>query len=590
MNNSSLQLITDLTDRVMNRRTLLRSAVIGAGLATFSPLLAACGEEDIDDDAMVEEDDDVDDDPAAEVDDDEVAEVDDDPAVEEDDDDLEDAPVDAEGVFGGTLTVAHESPVHSLDIQSITTGPRMFGQHIFETLLAYGEDYSTQPLLAESWEWDDDGLALTFHLREDVLFHNGDPMLADDVVASIERYMEAGSRGVVGEMIDSVREIDDSTVEITVPEVNSAMIPTFTSPLIYIGILPREAIEGKDHGEVEAAEDLIGTGPYQVDVWVPDDELELVRFDDYYQTEGERDGYAGAKVAYFDRIVFTAVPEAGTRISGLLTGESDFALALPRPERNRLEGDPDVSPVIGGPGSTQTVPFNHYEGAGWSADRTFRQAVQAAIDCEDIAMLTLGGDPDFFELNPSIYRIDQVWWTDVAADTYNQHDPERARQLLDEAGYDGEEIILVYDIGVDVDVSIVTALTEQLEEVGINIDARGVDSATRGELRASQEGWHMLTDGMTVRFTPADWDATLACATGRANWCNEEMETTFEELRVTLDEDEQKPLSDEIQRIHHEHVYALHLFDGLQLIGQRNDIMGFEQWYHERFWGVWREE
>jgi 2,5-diketo-D-gluconate reductase A len=70
----------------------------------------------------------------------------------------------------------------------------------------------------------------------------------------------------------------------------------------------------------------------------------------------------------------------------------------------------------------------------------------------------------------------------------------------------------------------------------------------------------------------------------------ERIRQNLEVFGLTLDEEEQKPLSDEIQRIHHEHVYALHLFDEFPLIARRNDIAGFEQWYLERFWGVWREE
>jgi peptide/nickel transport system substrate-binding protein len=256
-----------------------------------------------------------------------------------------------------------------------------------------------------------------------------------------------------------------------------------------------------------------------------------------------------------------------------------------------LEDDPDVVPLVGGAGTTQTVPFNHHEDAGWSANRLFRQAVQARLDYEEVALTAFGGDEDLYDLNPSIYRRAQDdWWTDVAADTYNQNDPERARELLEESGYDGEEIIFLYVAGDSLSVATVTVLSDQLEDIGINITTEGVDGPTMINRRAQPDSWHLQTDGMSLRFTPADWDATLNCETFRSNWCDDEMQAAFDQLQVTVGQEEQKPLSDEIQRVYHENVYALHLFDHFDLVAHRENIKGFEHWYLPRFWGVWREE
>lgn len=574
--------LSELSATVIDRRTLLRRAAIGFGGVTLFPLLTACTDDDDDSTAAEDESDEVEDAPAAEEDE----EADDEPEDEEEDD----SPSNGEGVFGGRCTVAVDITVTHLDIQtSSDTMTRIIGNHMYETLLAYGEDYSVVPRLAEDWEMSDDGTVCTVHLREDVLYHNGDSMVADDVLASIERYMEYGARGVLPDFVESATDADDYTVEITMVQPEFRFIDMLASPSIGMHIQPRAIIEGKAVEEL-GPDEYIGTGPFKLDEFIGSEEVLMSRFDDYYETEGEPDGYGGAKTAYFDELRWVVVPETGARVSGLLAGEYDYVRSIPSAERPRLEDNPDTSTNLAGAPFWWSLGFNAHEDAGISANHTFRRAVQARADARQVADLITGGDEDLYELQPSMYMsVQESWWTDAGGELFNMNDPELAQELLEEAGYDGEEFIIAYNPTLEPHNGIAEGFAAQLREIGIDVVLRALDAAALSDLLDQTEGWHATPDLFSIRFSPLDWLGTYGCATARRFWCNEDFDAAANELRATANEEEQKALNDEMQRVWHEGANWIKTLDLFDLRGMSADIHGYEPWYLERFWGVWRE-
>jgi peptide/nickel transport system substrate-binding protein len=597
--------LADLSATVIDRRTLLRRTAIGVGGFALFPLLAACGgddeestdaeegdEEDGEDQEVAEEDEEEDDTPVA--DDDAEEDDEDEEAPEEDDDDEDeeedDAPSNGEGVVGGRFTVAVDITVTHLDIQtSSDTMTRIIGNHVYETLLAYGEDYAVVPRLAEAWEMSDDGTVCTLNLRDDILYHNGDSLVADDVLATIERYMEYGARGVLPDFVESASDPDEHTVEIQLLQPEFRFIDMLASPSIGMHIQPRAIIEGKAVEEL-GPDEYIGTGPYKVDEFTASEEVLMSRFDDYYEPEGERDGYGGAKTAYFDEIRWLVVPETGARVSGLQAEEYDYVRSIPSAERSRLEDNPDTTTNLAGAPFWWALGFNAHEDAGISTNHTFRQAVQARADARQIADLITGGDEDLYELQPSIYKtVQESWWTDAGGELFNMNDPELAQELLEESGYDGEEFIIAYNPTLEPHNGIAEGMAAQLREIGITVELLALDAAALDALLEEGEGWHATPDLFSIRFGPLDWLGTFGCATARRFWCNEDFDAAANELRATADEEEQKVLNDEMQRIWHEDANWIKTLDLFDLRGMAANIQGYQPWYLERFWGVWRE-
>ncbi|MEX2374282.1 MAG: ABC transporter substrate-binding protein [Dehalococcoidia bacterium] len=175
------------------------------------------------------------------------------------------------------------------------------------------------PGLAESWEVSDDQLTYTFNLREGVLFHDGREMTAEDVKASLDRWFAVTPVTWEVASFESINVVDNTiAVQLNEP---------FTGTLDALGlnpaaILPKEVVDRVGEDEL-TGDDLVGTGPYMVTDFTPERSWTLERFDDYHgQFTGELSFMAGERRAYADVIEFTRVAEPGTRLAGLLAGDS----------------------------------------------------------------------------------------------------------------------------------------------------------------------------------------------------------------------------------------------------------------------------
>src|SRR5699024_9835601 len=164
----------------------------------------------------------------------------------------EDGEQEAEAVEGGEIRVAYSAQPPVLDPQvgtAIITAEVM--GHVFEPLLTTDSDYNIKPSLAESWEQSEDGLTVTFNLREGVLFHNGEEMTAEDVVASMNRWKDGpGGRGQFENAI--FEEVDEYTVELKMDEpISTALVGIAQGTSSFSAIMPKEVIEGADPTSVD---------------------------------------------------------------------------------------------------------------------------------------------------------------------------------------------------------------------------------------------------------------------------------------------------------------------------------------------------
>src|SRR5690625_652612 len=202
---------------------------------------------------------------------------------------------------GGTLNIAIDAPPPTLDWPSNpATATRDTARLIYETLLTTTENFEVQPMLAESVETDDNQ-TYTFKLREGIKFHNGQEMTSEDVVASMERWLEQST--ITGNIfIDATWTAeDDYTVVLELKHPSSLTLDTLASAKQAAIIMPKEAVEAAG---AEEPEEHIGTGPFQFDEWQQDRHLIFKKFPDYQPREEEADGLAGKREALVDEIVF----------------------------------------------------------------------------------------------------------------------------------------------------------------------------------------------------------------------------------------------------------------------------------------------
>ena len=391
--------------------------------------------------------------------------------------------------FGGTLRIAATGEPPTLDNMVYGSSPvGEFSKHIFETPFAFNKEYEPIPYLVESYNFQEDGKILEMKLREGVLFHNGKEMTSSDFVASMKRWGNYSSKGKDAfKYINKVVKVDSYTVKVHFDEPFSPILAYLARSRHACTILPEEIAEKYGASPIDKS-DYIGTGPYKFEEWVANNYIKISRFKDYVARDEPADGYGGKRVAYFDEIRLIPVPELGTRISGLEVGEFDFVTRISSDHFNQIGRTPAAEPFKYVFPGYNLVYFNLEEGR---ANIELRRAILAALDMEPILISTYG-DPEFYNATGTYYPEGTLWYTENGTDLYDQANSEKAKELMEAAGYDGDELryLSTKEFSNHYDQSVI--VIDQLEKVGINIDFKLHDWATLRQKIENPEEWDLF--------------------------------------------------------------------------------------------------
>ena len=486
---------------------------------------------------------------------------------------------------GGDVIVGTVSAPPLTDAQASTAEvSRNVSLHWIETLWARDENGNAIPDLAQKTDVSADGKTYTFTLRQGVRFHNGQEMTADDVKASLERYGRVGGSAAMMKPVESITPVSKHVVRVALKQPVPGFIDQLSSPRAPVGIMP--ASEGdKERGKINH----IGTGPYQFVEFRPDSHVKLKRFDGYTPNPNapKRDGFGGRKTAYFDTVTFRHIPEGGARTAALETGEIHAVDMLPPAAADRLKTNKSVKIYAAMPWAFQTIIINASLGA--TANVKVRQAIQAALDCEEI--MAIAGE--------GLYRLTHGWQHpgttyfagDVGKEYYNQKNPARTRQLLQEAGYKGEEIVFLTDSTYKNHQDTAVVATEQLKKAGLNIRLNTVDWPTAFEIRRKPEGWNLWSLGFGIEpyegpYNVAGFFTTENGGKG-SQWAPDlELNRADAALNSSLKvEDRTKAFAD-FQRRFFEYVPAIKVGDLGRYQATRANVVGYATGRIPRMWDV----
>lgn len=455
-------------------------------------------------------------------------------------------------VSAQTLRYATIGEPPSLDVQMGTaTLASTISQHMFETLYAFDSANAPQPFLATGETISEDGKTIVISLRDGVMFHNGDTMDAEDVAASLSRWGEHGARGKLLGM-ESVEATGDLEVTITLAAPNGAWksVLAFVNggPVIYPAEIVSEAA-----GEPIAAENYVGTGPYMFGELRPNRYVELLKFEDYTPNPDASDGAAGERVANFDALRFIPVPDVGTRMSGVQAGDYDYAEYISGDLYGLVKDDPSVqvkisaAPIFG-------LMFMNSEAGPMATNFKLRQAVLAALNMEQALQVSVG-EPELFEATGAYFGEGNIWYTESGTEAYNQGDPEKAKALAEEAGYDGTPIKLLVSTNYKAHFDDASVFTRQLADAGINVQMVVVDWATLLQLRAQPSEWDMF---MTHHGTVPDPVLLTMMNDSYPGWWQtdekHELLAAFTETSVL---EERQAVWDDLQALMYEQVPAI---------------------------------
>lgn len=399
---------------------------------------------------------------------------------------------------GGTLNIAMDAPPPTLDQPTSTaTAARDTSRLIFEGLVTTDENYQAEPMLADSIDTDDNQ-TFTFNLREGINFHNGEEMVADDVVASMERWMEKSS--ITGNVFNDATWTaeNDYTVVLELAEPSSLTLDTLASAKQAAAIMPKDIVES---APAEGVEEYIGTGPFEFTEWKQDQYILFTKFDDYQALDDEASGLAGKKEALVDEIYFHMVQDTSTRVNGLLTGEYDFAFGVPYDNYDQFEDDPSFETILT-PSANELMGLNNAEGI--STDFAIRDIVNTAIDSDEVMMAAFP-NKDFYWLDSGYMDVNiENWASTEGSDYYNQNDPEKAQQMLEDIGYDNEEFRIMTTRDYDHHYNVGVVIHEQLKQIGMNAVLDVYDWPTLLDKRENElDSWDaFITSSSTVSTPP----------------------------------------------------------------------------------------
>jgi len=431
---------------------------------------------------------------------------------------------------GGTLRIANTGEPPTLDYSATTVGVSSnIAAAIYETPFAFDQSMRPQPMLVESHSMSSNGLTHTFKLRRGVLFHNGKEMTSEDVVASLKRWGKVGSRGiVVFNNVEAVTAPDKYTVVMALKEPFAPLLAFLALQSSAAAIMPKEIAEATPAGPVT---EYVGTGPYRFVEWIPNRHVKLARWDKYASRSEPGSDFAGRRDPLVDEVIFYPVGNVATRIAGVQSGDYDIADAIPPDLYAQLKADARVIPDVHQPGAWLVFFFN--KKAGIMANVKLRQAVMAALSMQPILQVTVG-NPDLFQLTPSIYPKGTPWYTEVGARWYNQGNPDLAKKLAAEAGYKGEPIRWLTTQQYDWSFKSGTVAADQLRKAGFNVDQQVYEWAGVVERRAKPTEWELFTTSHGFVPDPALIDVFSAAYPG---WWETPAKTQLlAELNRALDE------------------------------------------------------
>jgi len=383
----------------------------------------------------------------------------------------------SEPKVGGVLRVAIEGEPEGFDTMAQTGTMMAMSVWSSQEYLFYEDDnYKIAPQLAEKWEWDNSGKVITFYLRENVLFHNGKEMTSEDVLASWERGSKMGISCTKFAKVDKMEAPDKYIFKVYLKEPSPTFLEVMAAKVGAVAIFPKEIEESTPAGKM-TPDKVIGTGPYKLAEWKKGFYVRLVKFDQY----------RGNKEQNFDEILLIPVTEMSARLYGVLSGNYDIALTISPENYSQVSKNPNVVALRDSRGLSNGMFLNHSKYP--LNNQKIRQALMAALDMEEI-LLGVGGEKDFFTLNSSWVIEGSIYNTDIGEriGSYNQKNPEKAKQLLKEAGYNNEPLVLlVNNMKIYMDAAII--ISEQLKDGGFNAIITPYDNAVIRDVRANPEKW-----------------------------------------------------------------------------------------------------
>ena len=499
--------------------------------------------------------------------------------------------------YGDTLVTASIADAHNLIPWLAGDGASIsVANLILNSLLGYDGDYELYGDLAERWDVSDDGLTLTFHLREGVKWQDGAPFTADDVMYTYERLIDPDTPTPYSEaykQVKSAEVIDPFTFHVTYDKPYCPALESWT-----LAIVPKHLLERQLSGETEISKvpltrEPVGTGPYRIKAWKSQERIELISNHDYFMGR-----------PWIERWVTRIIPDTATQFLQLKSGGIDEMGLTPMQWTRQT-----ATAVFKGAFNKFKYPVNSYTYMGFNLkdprfkDRRVRQAISYAIDRKELVEgVLLGlGVPGVSPYVPS------TRWFNAGLEAY-PHDPEKAKRLLAEAGWtdsDGDGVLdkdgkpfrfeLMTNNGNAERRKTATIIQQRLDKIGIRVSIRELEWAALINDFIDKKKFDAIILGWGIGLDPDQYDIWHSSKTGPKefnfiSYENNEVDRLLEDGRRRCGPEERKAIYDRLQEIMWEDQPIVFLYVPYALVTVHKRFHGIELkpgGISDRWWNNW---
>jgi peptide/nickel transport system substrate-binding protein len=495
---------------------------------------------------------------------------------------------------------AAEADLKSLDpiwtTAAITAG---HGFAVYDQIFAQDSKGEVKPQMVEAWRSSADGLTWVFTLRPGLKFHDGTPVTAKDVAPSIKRW---GARIAAGQIlmtrVADITAVDDRTFQITLKDKFGPIVDMLGASAQPLFVMPEKLAMTDPFQQVT---DPVGSGPFIFvkEGWIPGAKVLYRKNPDYVPRREPADGYTGAKIVKVDKVEWTYIPDSNTAVQALLRGEVDFYEYVPADLIETLKKNPNVVVKVINKGSfTPILRPNHLVAP--TNNPKFRQAVLHAMD-QAQSLAAMVGNRELEVQCWAVFACGFPLETTAGVGAWGKPgaaNKERAKQLLKEAGYNGEPVVIMNPTENQV-ISAMTIMTGQLlREIGVNVDMQNMDWGTlvtrrsvKDDPKTNKSGWHIFhTWGIGPLSANPLTNNTAATPCDGKNWfgwpCDEKLEAVRQRFITVGDPAEQKKIADEFQTMFYQTIPYIPLGQFYTPAGWRKNLNGILENFKVVFWNV----
>jgi peptide/nickel transport system substrate-binding protein len=373
---------------------------------------------------------------------------------------------------------------------------RNHGYLVYDTLFGTDEHLHVKPQMVDRVTVSSDGMKYTFTLRDNLRWHDGQPVQAEDCVESLKRW---GKKDRLGGLLMAhtakLAPADKKTFALELAERFGPVLDALGKPSSNVPFMMPGRIASTSP-DVEIKE-IVGSGPFKFarDEWQPGKQVVYLRNSNYVPREEAPSGSTGGKKAYADKVIWRYIPDPWSAADALATGEVDWWEDPPLDFIPKIEQNPDL----------KTFQFDSLGVQGWLRpnflhppfnNRKAREALLHMMD-QVTYLAWAHGQSKYYRPCYSLFACGSPYTTTIAAEPMIKHDLGRARQLVKDSGYDGRPVVVIQVTDRPFLNAAAIVTRQRLESIGFNVILKGMDWSTHVIVRARKDppdkgGWNLL--------------------------------------------------------------------------------------------------